>query len=171
MTSSHQIHKDGHNLELKILIFRSIKFTYRVIFRVIGFDLLELIFEKMVRWKERFLHFGSLFWTAFWFFVLCLFLSLFSSIFKGWLISESFSFCFKSPKKVPNHYLEHYPHKVEMLRIVIRHVFFGNLNQSEKLSEINQPLSISSWVGGITLSNLQSHHCSLMIPSTISPTK
>ena len=40
-------------------------------------------------------------------------------IYKGGMISESFSVWLKYPKKVPNHYSEHYPPKETMLKIVI----------------------------------------------------
>ena len=60
---------------------------------------------------------------------------------KGSLISERISLWPKSPKKkVPNHSPEHYPPKEKMLRRVIWQLFFGDLNQSEKILDI-KPLS------------------------------
>ena len=41
---------------------------------------------------------------------------------------------------MPYHSSEHKPPKGKMLRIVIWHLFFRDLNQSEKLSEIEPPL-------------------------------
>ena len=56
---------------------------------------------------------------------------------KGGLISEIFYFGTNLKKWVPNHSSEHYSPK-KMLREVIWH--FGDLSQSEKLSEINPTL-------------------------------
>ena len=56
---------------------------------------------------------------------------------KGSLISESFSLQLQSLKKVPNHLPEHYPPKEKG---VIWYPFFGDWSQSEKLSEMKQPL-------------------------------
>ena len=66
--------------------------------------------------------------------------------FKGCLISEKCSLCLNSPKKVPNHHPECYPPKEKMLRIVIWNLFFWDLSQIKKLSEIKPPLVDSfSW--------------------------
>ena len=61
---------------------------------------------------------------------------------KGSLISEVLYFGPNLQKKVPNLFPEHYPHKEKMVRVVIWQLFFGDLSQSEKLSEIKPPLKI-----------------------------
>ena len=48
---------------------------------------------------------------------------------RGGLNSENFSLWRQSPKKVPNHWLEHYQPKDRMRRIVIWH-FFGRLEST-----------------------------------------
>jgi hypothetical protein len=60
---------------------------------------------------------------------------------RGGLISERFFLCLQSPKKGAKT-RELYPPKEKMLSIVIRHLFFGDLSQSEKLSEIKPLLPI-----------------------------
>ena len=66
----------------------------------------------------------------------------------GGLVSESFSMWLKPPKKVPNHYTvvsstypDHLLFRWIVLRTVIWHLFFGDLSQIEKLSEIKPPLA------------------------------
>ena len=61
---------------------------------------------------------------------------------KGSLISESPSLWLKSSKNVSNHFPEHNPHKEKMVRVVIWQLFFEDLSQSEKFSEIKPPLKI-----------------------------
>ena len=59
-------------------------------------------------------------------------------LFKGGFIAESFSFWLKSPKKAPNHSPESSPKKKMFSNLA---PFFGDLSQSEKLSEIKPPLA------------------------------
>ena len=62
---------------------------------------------------------------------------------KGGPISESFTLWRTSLKKLLNYDPEHYPPREKMLRVVIWHLLFGDVSQSEKLSEIKLPLSNS----------------------------
>ena len=63
----------------------------------------------------------------------------------GALISESFSLQ-ASKKKVPNHDPEHCPPKEKMVRVVIWHLFVGDLSRGEICSEIKPPLyAILGW--------------------------
>ena len=69
---------------------------------------------------------------------------------KGGLISESFTLWLTSLKKLLNYDPEHYPTREKMLRVVIWHLLFGDVSQSEKLFEIKLPLSKL----GITISDI-----------------
>ena len=55
---------------------------------------------------------------------------------KGGLISERFSIWLKSPQTVPNHSTEHLLFRWSQLAPI-----FGDLSQSEQLSEIKPPLA------------------------------
>jgi hypothetical protein len=58
---------------------------------------------------------------------------------KGGLFSESVSLWLKSPKNLPNDYPEHHLFRW----IVIWHLFWGDLSQSEKISGVKTPLECS----------------------------
>ena len=62
----------------------------------------------------------------------------------GSLISESFSLILQSQKKVPNYNPEQLLFRWIVLRAVIWYLFFGDLGQSENLSEIKSPLKRES---------------------------
>ena len=61
---------------------------------------------------------------------------------KGGLIREHFHFGSNLPKKVPNHDHEHLLFRWIVLRIMIWHLFFGDLSQNETLFEIKPPLKM-----------------------------
>ena len=64
---------------------------------------------------------------------------------KGGLITEKLSLWLKSKSKVPNHSPQHLLFRWIVLRIVICHLLFWDLNQSEKRSEIKPPLASGLW--------------------------
>jgi hypothetical protein len=59
------------------------------------------------------------------------------SLFRGQING---SFGSNLSKKLLNHYTEHHPHKEKMHMIVIGTFLWGDLSQSEKVSEIKPPL-------------------------------
>ena len=61
---------------------------------------------------------------------------------KSQLFEINFHFGSNLQKRVPNHDPEHYSPKDKMLRVVILHLVFGDLSQSEKLCEIKLPLEM-----------------------------
>ena len=71
----------------------------------------------------------------------------FTYIPKGGLISKSFSFWLKSPKKVPDHNPEHLLFRWIVLKIMFWHPFFLRLEPKWKLSEI-KPTLVRGYLSG-----------------------
>ena len=53
------------------------------------------------------------------------------------------------PKKFPDHFPKHYPHKDKLLRRSNIAPFFGGLSQNDNLSEIKPPLSSGAKVSKV----------------------